>query len=126
MTIKDWLQDVGANEIKRPNVDVVMETLNSDIFNDEQDVDVGKPLVILSNYFLYLKAQEGIIAGRVSYLLDAYRSNIEIDQDDLTNEKAKLAIIRPIIDGVKNKIDVLKKILDKQIRISYELRNVRS
>lgn len=124
MSIRDWIDELKFNEIKRPQPEIVIEMLNSD-FESEEDVDYDKPILVLSNYYMFLKYQEGLISGRISYLLDELRSGGQIDQDLLKMEKSKIAILRPVIEGIKNKIDVMRKIYDKQIRKSYEFRNIR-
>lgn len=125
---KKWMDDLCVSKLSCPEQDKIIEALNSDYFTDSSldEIDLDIPIVVLSNYYMYLKFEEGKMAGRVSYLLDSLRSGAEINQENLKDEKAKLAILRPILDGLKNKIDVLRKIYDKQIRKSYELRNIRS
>lgn len=130
MDIVKWKEDAGLALIGRPGIDLIKwaiqyEISPEDIKDEDRVKEYDRVLLVLSNYFLYLQAECGTISARFSYALDMRRNGEFVEEDILMDGKAQLNILRPILDGLKIKIDSLRKIYDMQIRRSYELRNIR-
>lgn len=127
--LEDWINETGLSLIKRPIIDEVKTALEIeepfDYSDDDGRKNFDRALLVLSNYYLFLQAELGAINGRISYLIDCIRDNLPVDSELLANEKAKGQKLRPILDGLRAKIDTMRKIYDMQIRKMYDSRNVR-
>lgn len=129
MQEQKWIDEIGLTLIKRPLIDEVKTALEIeepfDYSDDDARIAFDRAMMVLSNYYLFLQAELGAINGRISYLVDCIRDNLEIDSEVLANEKAKGQKLRPILDGLRTKIDTMRKIYDMQIRKMYDSRNIR-
>lgn len=134
-----WKNDTGLNYISRPG-DFLEEAINfsnEDLANATPD-ELSEVLLCLSNYYLYLQNESGHIYARLSvmrsrldqaiyeeswrngtiYSLEERRAKVVSENEDLaaTNEKllaekAKLDIIKPVLEGLKTKIDSIQRIM---------------
>ena len=141
--IEEWRKNTGLEFFSRPMEDPLKNAIELSTGIDDLDlVGMDKALLVLSNYHNYLSSQMGIINARVIYLEDSYNSQLDLragkytapsiaerkaiaiaKSDDLGSlkeklikEQAKQAMLRPILDSIKLKIDALKKIFDRRGR----------
>ena len=146
-TIVDWRREAGLVYIENQEKDLLEEAIKFSAphlksVNLEQFDEL---MLVLSNYYVYLHSQLGILSARVQHLEDAFdivvaplaakhsashareRRAIAISKSDvlqkkkaqLDNEQAKLEMLRPVCDTIKNKIYVMSKIYDRRIRDEY-------
>lgn len=146
-TISDWRRKAGLIYIENQEENILKEaikfsaphlkTVNLEKFDEL--------MLVLSNYYIYLYSEFGILSARVQHLEDAFdisaapmaakygashakeRRAIAISKDDklqkqkaqLDNEQAKLEMLRPVCDTIKNKIYVMTRIYERRIKDEY-------
>lgn len=130
MEISKWRDETGISLIDKPETDVIKWALGlnetpEDLGEENWLRQYNKAILVLSNYYLYLESECGLSVARFAYSLDLKKNGVAVDEEVIMDNKAKMNILRPILDGLKNKIDALRKIYDMQIRKSYESRNIR-
>lgn len=134
-----WKNEIGLNYVSRPG-DFLEEALNfsNESLASATPDELSEVLLCLANYYLYLQNESGHIYARLSvmrskldqsvyedswhngniYSLEERRAK-GISEDDMLislnekiiAEKAKLDIIKPVIDGLKVKIDSIQRIM---------------
>ncbi len=137
--MQKWKEEIGMEAIQRPASDTLTEALSfssrelSAVENDKlHDI-----LMTLSNYYLFLQTQVGLLYSRLSYMKEMINKSsaakassmkvggiderrlLVVASDEALNKqdeqcmllKAKLDILRPLADGIKVKIDSVQRIL---------------
>ena len=146
-TVSDWRKKAGLAYIENQEEDVLKEAIK---FSAPHLKTVDLPkfdelMLVLSNYYIYLYSELGILSARVRHLEDAFdisaapkaakygashakeRRAIAISKDDklqeqkaqLDNEQAKLEMLRPVCDTIKNKIYVMTRIYERRVKDEY-------
>lgn len=129
---------MGLEFIRRPQEDKLKTAieLSSIQLDNVPLVDLDEFLLILSNYYLFLGSQSGILAARARVLSDDINDKVAkrgakieggtaherraliISTDEemgrlnnrLLETRAKLSMLEPVYDAIKMKIDSLKRI----------------
>jgi len=145
--IKKWQEDIGFAFIVRPGEDILKKIIGCDgvILNSVEMEELDNILMSLSNYYLFLQSTVGETSARVNYLkseLDKHtnveaakktgghfserkalamvdNSKLELLSSRLIEEQVKLEMLVHVSNGIKSKIDIIKKIYDRRVR-SYE------
>jgi len=146
-SVADWRREAGLVYIENQEVDLVKEAIQFSgrevrSINLEQFDEL---MLVLSNYYIYLHSQLGIISARVRHLEESFdievaplaskygashakeRRAIAISKNEILQKKkiildretAKLEMLRPVCDTIKNKIYVMSKIYDRRVRNEY-------
>jgi len=146
-TISDWRQQAGLVYIENQEKNMLKDAIK---FSAPELKSVtleqfDELMLVLSNYYVYLYSELGILSARVQNLEDAFdirvaplaakygashakeRRAIAISKHEILqefkaqmdNEKAKLEMLRPVCDTIKNKIYVMSKIYDRRVRSEY-------
>ena len=146
-TVSEWRRKAGLVYIENQGNDILEEaikfsaphlkTVNLEKFDEL--------MLVLSNYYIYLYSELGILSARVQHLEEAFdivtapvaakygashakerraiaiskHENLQKQKAQLDNEQAKLEMLRPVCDTIKNKIYVMTKIYDRRIRNEY-------
>lgn len=146
-SISDWRRSVGLIYIENQGNDILEEAIkfSAPHLKTVNLENFDELMLVLSNYYIYLYSELGILSARVQHLEDAFdiavapiavkygaghakeRRAIAISKHDklrkqkaqLDNELAKLEMLRPVCDTIKNKIYVMTKIYDRRIRDEY-------
>jgi len=146
-TIADWRTKAGLIYIENQEKDLLREAIKfsapqlKSITLEQFD----ELMLVLSNYYVYLHSELGTLSARVQHLEEAFdisaaplaakygashareRRAIAISKheflgekkEQLDNERAKLEMLRPVCDTIKNKIYVMSKIYDRRTRDEY-------
>ncbi len=146
-SVTDWRREAGLVYIENQQEDLLKEAIQFSA-KEVRSITLEKfdeLMLVLSNYYIYLYSQFGILAARVRHLEEAFdievaplatkygashakeRRAIAISKNDLLQKKkvildrecAKLEMIRPVCDTIKNKIYVMSKIYDRRVRNEY-------
>jgi hypothetical protein len=143
--LETWRRTTGLEYLAKPEEDMLKNALEMSpkkiVDLDLRDLDAL--LIILANYHVYLSAQLGVISAKVSFLEDQLlrvvgpvaskysagsaveRRAIAIQRADesvkkmdgqLSTEKIKLEMLRPVCDAVRTKIDTMRRIYDRRAR----------
>jgi len=146
-TVADWRKKAGLVYIENQGNDILQEAIK---FSAPQlkSVDLeqfDELMLVLSNYYIYLYSEFGILSARVRLLEDAFdievtplatrygashakerramaiakNEKLQKQKAQLDNEQAKLEMLRPVCDTIKNKIYVMTKIYDRRVRNEY-------
>lgn len=108
--LKKWRAETGIGYITSPAEDPLRRAIQSGAeLSDCHPKDLDEVLIILTNYHFYLSSE----MGRIYAVLVATNSEVC---------RAKLNMIKPVVEALKVKIDAIKKIYDRRIR---ELQNKR-
>jgi hypothetical protein len=146
-TVTDWRREAGLVYIENQEKDLLQEAIqfSASHLKTVKLEQFDELMLVLSNYYVYLHSQLGILSARVQHLEDAFdiavaplatkygashareRRAIAISKSDilqkkkaqLDNEQAKLEMLRPVCDTIKNKIYVMSKIYDRRIKNEY-------
>lgn len=142
--IAAWRKEMCLDMIVKPSDDplksaVQFEPIDFDAIHPKE---MDRHLMVLTNYYSYLQSQLGTISARMSYIEEqlnlkvnikaqrfgashaaerralAINKDVELKKldDELSKERVKFNMLNPVIVGVKNKIDSMKKIYDRKIR----------
>ncbi len=142
--IAAWRKEMCLDMITKPEDDPLKAAVQFEPVDFDAVVpkEMDRHLMVLTNYYTFLQSQLGIISARTSYLEEqlnlkvnirsqkfgashaSERRALAINKDaelmkldgELGKEKAKFNMLNPIIIGIKNKIDSMKKIYDRKIR----------
>jgi hypothetical protein len=144
--IAKWRMETGLDFIKRPDNDLLKQCIELDgrelkALSGEQ---LDEAILVLSNYYLYLRSESGAIAGRIETMEDviasascellgsmqysnaAERRAKAIKEPQMApiasrvkEERAKRALLEPVVEGIRTKIDVLRRILERRAREHY-------
>ena len=146
-SIMDWRKEAGLVYIENQEVDLLQEAIKFSA-REVGAINLEKfdeLMLVLSNYYIYIHSQLGILSARVKHLEEAFdievapiaskygashakeRRAIAISKHDilqkkkviLDRESAKLEMLRPVCDTIKNKIYVMSKIYDRRVRNEY-------
>jgi hypothetical protein len=139
--LEAWKNKNLLNNIATPEVDPIKRALS--IGKELCDLpiqDIEDVLLVLSNYYVYLSSEIGHLSARINYLdgelmrivsgthtnhkyftekrqaivaEDAQAGKID---GTLILEKSKYEILKPIVDGLRFKIDAVKRIHDRRAR----------
>lgn len=137
--IEAFKKYTGLAYIGRPEEDEINKALK---VNKESDGnELANALLVLSNYFIYLKYEFSQIHARVAFMREElnkeimpsaakhksydkderkYSALINADeswqqlQNTIEAEKIKLDLLGPVLDGIKTKIDVLRTIIERK------------
>lgn len=142
--INDWRKSIGISLVQRPAEDTLEKCIQVDggTLNSMPMRELDESIVALSNYYLFLKATIGDLASRVQYINDlldrkcseaaakmsgghflerkalALSKDTSLDKmnDKLNEYRAKIQILEPVTDGIKMKLDVVRRIYDRRAR----------
>lgn len=136
--IEAFKKYTGLAFIGRPEEDEINKALK---MNKESDGnELANALLVLSNYYIYLKYEFAQIHARVAYmreelnkeLLPAAAKHKSYDKDErkyavlinseswqqlqntIEAEKIKLDLLGPVLEGIKTKIEVLKTLIERK------------
>jgi hypothetical protein len=139
-----WRTNMGLNFILRPKEDVLEKSISMDgrSVSTAAMAELDDMLTTLSNYYLFLQSSVGEVAAKIHYInevLDrkcseaaskvqgghyferkalvlARDEKLNNMNDKLTEYRAKLEILKPIADGVKMKLETMRRIYDRRAR----------
>lgn len=145
--VAEWRRETGLDFIKNQGQDILKDAIefSSTELKNINLSEFDELMLVLSNYYVYLHSQLGILNARVQYLEEdlnmhvapkaskfsaghaGERRALAISKDEvllersrrLGNEKAKLEMLRPVCDTIKNKIFVMSKIYDRRLKDEY-------
>lgn len=137
--IEAFKKYTGLAYIGRPEEDEINKALK---VNKESDGnELANALLVLSNYYIYLKYEFAQINSRVAYMREELNKEIlpvaarhkSYDKEErrvtaLVNadenwqaigntieaEKIKLDLLGPVLEGIKTKVDSLRTVLDRK------------
>ena len=146
-TVSDWRREAGLVYIENQKIDLLRDAIK---FSAQQVRSVtleefDELLLVLSNYYIYLHSQLGILSARVQHLEGVFdidvapiaakygasharerraiaiakNEKLQKQKSQLDIEQAKLEMLRPVCDTIKNKIYVMSKIYDRRVRNEY-------
>lgn len=142
--MEKWRSNVGVNFIERPSEDILEKALVCDgkyVQTLEPDV-LDEMLLVLSNYYLFLKNSLGEVHGKIGVLSNIFDRELSIEtakkegghyeerkalamvekkrlqelSDKLVEFKFQSDILLHTCDGVKSKIEVFKRVYDRRVR----------
>lgn len=145
--IDSWKRETGISTITSGDVSEISYILNAttkEIVSSSPD-RVSEIVIALSNYYIYIGYQSGLIAARVQFLSEELeiktsaaaagisspsvkeRNALAITRDSslaelhrrLSVEKAKLEIIKPVVEAVRQKMYILGRYVDRK-KEAYE------
>ncbi len=139
-----WRKNTGLDFIELGHKDILKEAIK---ISPTELRQISMPqfdelMLVLSNYYIYLQSELGILIARSEYLQEAFnnavapraskygashageRRAIAVSRDDnlikmqskVRVEKTKLEMLRPINDAVRQKMYVMSKIFDRRAR----------
>ena len=146
-SVADWRREAGLVYIENQPKDMLKDAIKFSA-HELRSVSLeqfDELMLVLSNYYIYLYSELGVLLARVQNLEEAFdirvaplaakygashareRRAIAISKHEvlqelkaqMDNEKAKLEMLRPVCDTIKNKIYVMSKIYDRRIRNEY-------
>lgn len=143
--LENWRKTTGLDFLAKPEEDVLKNALELTPKQtsglDLKDLDAL--LIVLTNYHVYLSSQLGIVSAKAGFLDDELmkrvgpvaskytagsaheRRAIALARGDdslkkldaqLSSEKIKLEMLRPVCDAIRIKIDTLRRIYDRRAR----------
>ncbi len=146
-SVADWRRQAGLVYIENQKEDLLKEAIQ---FSAAEVRAINLPefdelMLVLSNYYIYLHSQLGILSARVNHLEETFdievaplaakygasharerraiaiskNEMLQSKQEQLAVEQAKLEMLRPVCDTIKNKIYVMSKIYDRRVRNEY-------
>lgn len=146
-SINRWREDTGLSFIKNEPEDILKTAiqLSATHLRDINLSDLDEYLLVLSNYYLFLQAQTGIISARVEYLEEEFNNELLLVaskfgatlagerralalskqpelkemQKALREEKAKLEMIKPAADAIRQKMYMLSKIYERRVKSEH-------
>ena len=139
--IEAWRNSTGISLFKRPDADPLKAAIDISNNIDELDLEaIDMALLVLANYHCFLATEIGRISARVLYLDDLFVTRIELSaakisaatagerralalekypdisqiKENLIKEQSKQAMLKPILESLKLKIDALKKVYERR------------
>jgi hypothetical protein len=103
--IREWRTEIGLTFIQSPTDDVIKEAIHQSGHNFASLIPrmQDEILAVLSSWYFFLSAEQGRI----------YANVIATSSE---TERAKLNMLKPVVDALKVKIDAIKKIYDRRIK----------
>ncbi len=110
--IEQWKVETGIDQLQPYDTGEIAFALNAGKgLSSMEASQVDEVMLILANYRLTLAYKMGVCFARVK-ALEATAGN----RDQLTEQRAKLNIIKPWHDAIEAKIAVLKKVHDRKVK----------
>lgn len=139
--IDAWRNSTGLSLFKRPDIDPLKVAI--DVSNNIDDLnleEIDMALLVLANYHCFLSSELGKISARVFYFEDLFSTKLDASaaslsagtvgerkalairkypeiseiKNSLIKEQSKQAMIKPVVDSIKLKIDALKKVYERR------------
>lgn len=142
--INDWRKSIGLNLVQRPGEDILVKCIQTDggSLHDMSMRELDESIVALSNYYLFLKSTIGDLASKIQYINDlidrkcseaaakmtgghflerkalALSKDESLDKmnDKLNEFRAKIQLLEPVTDGIRTKLDIVRRIYDRRAR----------
>jgi hypothetical protein len=147
ISISDWRREAGLVYIENQDKNLLQDAIKfsaKEVKNVTLE-ELDELMLVLSNYYIYLYSELGVLIARVQMLDEAFdilvapaaskfsashvreRRAIAISKDKVLQDKkiildrecAKLEMLRPVCDTIKNKIYIMSKIYDRRLRDEY-------
>lgn len=139
-----WRNAMGLNYILRPKEDVLERSIQVDgrTISTIPMSEFDDTLTSLSNYYMFLQASIGDIAAKIHHINEVLdrkcsevaskmsgghyleRKALALSKDEaldklntkLNEYRSKLELLRPVAEGVRMKLETLRRIYDRRAR----------